>query len=87
VTPPVIEHVGDSYVALEGNTRFLYCLKNCIERVTAVVVRGVQQELPGKPVPLDHVTITSVKRSPEERIARFNYELFREIERAVRPWQ
>jgi hypothetical protein len=48
VTPPVVEHVGDSYVAMEGNTRLLYCLKNGIERVTSVVVRGVQQELPAR---------------------------------------
>ena len=52
VTPPVVEATGSDFVALEGNTRFLYCMNNSLEAVRAVVVRGVSAELPGKPVPL-----------------------------------
>ncbi len=85
VTPPVVEQTYATFVALEGNTRLLYCLNNGIERVRTVVVRGVQAPLPGKPTPLRHVRITSRKHPPEERITGFDHSLFRDIERAVRP--
>jgi hypothetical protein len=85
VTPPVVEETGSAVVALEGNTRFLYCLNNGIEEVMAVVVRGVKAELPGKPIALKQVRITTRKHAPGERIAGFNHGLFRDIERAVRP--
>ena len=85
VTPPVVEHTGSQFVALEGNTRFLYCFNNGISKVKAVVVRGVSAELPGKPVPLKQVRITTIKHSPGERMLGYNHRLFRDIERAVRP--
>ena len=85
VTPPVVEVSGEQFVALEGNTRFLYCFNNRIDRVQAVVVRGTRAELPGRPVQLHDVRITSRKRPPQERITAFDHNLFREIERAVRP--
>ncbi|MEK7951411.1 patatin-like phospholipase family protein [Luteolibacter soli] len=85
VTPPVVEPAGLDFVALEGNTRFLYCLNNGISKVRAVVVRGVGVELPAAPIPLKRVTITAVKRPPEERMVAFDHTRFRDIERAVRP--
>lgn len=85
VTPPVVEHTGSQFVALEGNTRFLYCFNNGISKVKAVVVRGVSAELPGKPVSLKQVRITTIKHPPGERMIGYNPGLFREIERAVRP--
>lgn len=85
VTPPVVEETGAALVALEGNTRFLYCLNNNIPRIRVVVVRGVKAELPGKPVPLKQVRITAGKHAPSVRIEGFNHALFRDIERAVRP--
>jgi len=85
VTPPVVEATGSKFVALEGNTRFLFCFNNGISKVKAVVVRGVKAELPGKPVPLKQVRITTMKRPPDERMVGYNHGLFRDIERAVRP--
>jgi hypothetical protein len=85
VTPPVVEQSDREFVAIEGNTRFLHCLNNGIQKVYGVVVRGVRAELPGRPTPLKQVRITSRKHPPEERIVGFNHRLFREIERAVRP--
>jgi len=85
VTPPVIEETGSILVALEGNTRFLYCFNNGIAKIKAVVVRGVKAELPGKPVPLKQVRITTIKHLPGERMVGYNHGLFRDIERAVRP--
>jgi len=85
VTPPVVEETKPKFVALEGNTRFLYCFNNGISRIKAVVVRGVNAELPGKPVPLKQVRITTIKHPPGERMLGYNHGLFRDIERAVRP--
>ena len=85
MTPPVVEETGSMFAALEGNTRFLYCLNNDIPKIKAIVVRGVKAELPGKPVPLKHVRITTIKHPPGERMVGYNPGLFRDIERAVRP--
>lgn len=85
VTPPVFEAVDDQYVALEGNTRSLYCLNNGIATIKALVVRGTNEALPGIPVPLRQVRITSSRYRPDERIQGFNRDFFRDIERAVRP--
>lgn len=87
VTPPEVEQSDGEFVALEGNTRFLHCLNNGIQKVSGVVVRGVRAELPGKPTPLKQVRITSRKHPPEERIVGFDHGLFRDIERAVRPFE
>lgn len=85
VTPPVVEQTGSQFVALEGNTRFLYCLNNSIPKLKVIVVRGVAAELPGKPVPLNQVRITTIKHPPGERMVGYNHGLFRDIERAIRP--
>jgi len=85
VTPPVVEETDSKFVALEGNTRFLFCFNNGISKIKAVVVRGVKAELPGKPVPLKQVKITTIKHPPGERMVGYNHGLFRDIERAVRP--
>ncbi len=85
VTPPVVEETNSKFVALEGNTRFLYCFNNDISKIKAVVVRGVKTELPGKPIPLKQVKITTTKHSPGERMVGYNHKFFRDIERAVRP--
>jgi len=85
VTPPVVEETGGKFVALEGNTRFLHCYNAGITQIKAVVVRGVKVELPGKPVPLHQVRITARKHAPDERMIGYNHDLFRSIERAIRP--
>lgn len=85
ITPPVLELIGDEYVAIEGNTRSLYCLNNGIHSFQAIVVRGVAEALPGQAVPLKQARITSWKRRPDERIVGLDRSLFRDIERAVRP--
>jgi hypothetical protein len=85
VTPPVVEESSSRFVALEGNTRFLYCFNNGFSKIKAVVVRGVSAELPGRPIPLKHVRITTIKHPPGDRMVGYNHGLFRDIERAVRP--
>lgn len=85
ITPPIVECWGDKMVAVEGNTRILYAFLNGLEEIQALVVREVKQPLPGKPVELRRVLLSQRSISSEERIDGFNYELFRNIERAIRP--
>ena len=85
VTPPVLEVGGDQFIALEGNTRSYHCLTNGITTIKAAVVRGTSEALPGVPVPLRQVRISASRFRPGERIQGFNRDLFRDIERAVRP--
>ena len=83
----VVEESNSRYVALEGNTRFLFCFNNDIKQVKAVVVRRVSHAS-GKPIPLKQVRITTIKHPPGERMIGYNNKLFRDIERAVVlfPW-
>lgn len=85
ITPPVVEVRGSKCVALEGNTRFLYSYFCGEPSISALVVRGVNQPLPGKPVELRRVLLSSREIPSEERIHGFDYGNFRNIERAARP--
>ena len=84
-TPPVVEIWGDRVVVVEGNTRFLYAHRNGVERVVALVVRGVEAPLPGRPVPIRNAMLAATSATRLERIDGFNYSHFRSIERAARP--
>ncbi|HEX4146156.1 MAG TPA: hypothetical protein VHY91_21825 [Pirellulales bacterium] len=46
VTPPVLEATGDGMVVIEGLTRFYQCVQSRETSVKAVVVRGVEADLP-----------------------------------------
>ncbi len=85
VTPPVIEMHGSHFVAIEGNTRLLYCRRNDINKLNCFVVRGVKKLLPGRPVDPRRVVLATRHMKPSERIEGFNYDRFRSIEGAVRP--
>ena len=86
VTPPIVEIWGDRPITLEGNTRFLFAYKNGIHELRCIVVRGVNDApLPGTPVPISHVLLSSRRMKPEERSEGFNYDNFRSIEGAARP--
>lgn len=85
VTPPVVEVWNDRMIVVEGNTRFLNALRSGISEVTAFVVRGVEDPLPGQPVPIQDVVFASPHDSPTDRIMGFDHGKFRSIERAARP--
>jgi predicted acylesterase/phospholipase RssA len=85
ITPPVIEVWGERRVVIEGNTRFFYSYISGAQTIKALVVRGVSQQLPGKPVEPRRVLFSSKEIPREVRIDGFNYDLFRNIERAARP--
>ncbi len=85
VTPPVLEVWNDQLIVIEGNTRFSYAWRNSVPEVTALVVRGVEDPLPGRPVPIGSVGFASFHDGTKDRIQGFTYDRFRKIERAVRP--
>jgi len=85
VTPPVLEKYGNHLVAIEGNTRVLYCLRNGISRLNCFIVQGVKEPLPGRPVDPRRVVLSTQRMQPKERMEGFNYDRFRSIEGAVRP--
>lgn len=85
VTSPVVEQWGNKFVVIEGNTRFLYAFASGIEELSVFCVRGVKDELPGKPVEPRRVLLSSREIPSEERIDGFNYSRFRSIEGAARP--
>lgn len=86
VAPPVFERRADgSYVALEGNTRCCYSHRLGRKELWGIVVHNVEARLPGQPVPLKDVRLTLKKMHPEDRMAGYDHNLFRGIERAVRP--
>ena len=84
-TPPVVEIWNDRAIVVEGNTRFLYAYKNGVKDVVALVVRGVEAPLPGRPVPISDAMFASTSATLPDRIDGFNYDHFRSIERAARP--
>ncbi|MXZ81621.1 MAG: patatin-like phospholipase family protein [Gammaproteobacteria bacterium] len=85
MTPPIVEEHNGELVAIEGNTRIGYCVKNKITHLQALVVRGVTDQLPGAPQCPQKLIIDSTPRHGEQRIVGFSYEHFRTIERAARP--
>jgi Predicted nucleotide-binding protein containing TIR-like domain len=86
VTPPVVEERPEGPVVIEGTTRAAYCYQNNIDGYHCIRVRGVNQDLPGKPVEIKHVTIAERSLSQRQRTEEFNYSLFRSIEQAVHPY-
>ena len=85
VTPPVLEKHRNHLVAIEGNTRVLYCWRNGISRLSCFIVQGVKEPPPGRPVDLRRVVLSTRRMQPKERMEGFNYDRFRSIEGAVRP--
>jgi len=83
VTPPVLEENGGRFLVIEGNTRIFYCWRHGIYKIKAIVVSDVTAPLPAGPVPLARMQLTSSYVDPAERFRNFNYDLFRQIERAV----
>lgn len=85
VTPPVFEQWGSDLVAIEGNTRVYYSNRVGVESIQGLVVSGVVAPLPGRPVDLQEVLLSTYHLPSNERIGGFLYDNFRSIERAARP--
>jgi predicted acylesterase/phospholipase RssA len=85
VTPPVIEIHGTEMFVIEGNTRTYFCHRTGLPRMRAIVVRGVQDPIPGKSVELRRVSISTDSLESADRMPGLNYSLFRHIESAAHP--
>jgi predicted acylesterase/phospholipase RssA len=83
VTPPVLEEMGDRFHIIEGSSRIAYCRRSHIEAIRCVVVRGVREELPATPQPLELVQVVGNTLDVRERYQDFAHELFRDIEARV----
>ena len=84
-TPPVFEVWNDRLVAIEGNTRLLYCYRAGLPSISGLVVNGVIAPLPGNPVKMKRALLATSHMTPEDRIEGFDYTRFRSIEGASRP--
>lgn len=84
VVPPVLERIGDRYLAVEGNTRSYYCWRNGMTTMNCVVVSNVASPLPGKPIRMERVRIVPHYVPAEGRMKNFQYQNFRGIEGAAR---
>jgi hypothetical protein len=86
VTPPVVEEWPVGPVVIEGTTRAAYCFNKKIASYRCIVVRGVEADLPGTPVPIDAVAISERSLTLNERTQDYESSLFRLIERSVHPY-
>ncbi len=77
--------MGNKYFVIEGNTRTTYCFKNNIERINVVFVEGVSEPLPSSGCyKASEMLISDKEIQGKERYPNFNYNLFRNIEKASR---
>ncbi|MCB0337768.1 MAG: hypothetical protein KDD62_15735, partial [Bdellovibrionales bacterium] len=81
VTPPVVESTPDKNIVIQGNTRAAYCFLNGIEELDCIRVRGVNSPLPVTPVEIRRMRVVTQRKTPN-----LEYELFRKIEQAIRPY-
>jgi hypothetical protein len=86
ITPPVVEMATEGPIVMEGTTRAAYCHKNQLGDYHCIVVRGVDDPLPGSPVRINEVTISERSLSQRERTEDYQEQLYRRIERAIHPY-
>jgi predicted acylesterase/phospholipase RssA len=85
VVPPVMEARGDALVSIEGNTRIYYLFRNQTPSVMALVVKGVTEPLPGRPIAPSKALLSTYELDISVRMQDGSFDNFRSIERAVRP--
>lgn len=86
ITPPVVESAGDKFVLIEGTTRAAYCRDLGLDQITAVVVEGVADPLPGElKIPIKWVRMVGRLLSVGDRYNNMTRSHFRSIEKSVHP--
>lgn len=85
ITPPVVEESGDKFVLIEGSTRATLLREQGVERMTCVVVRGINVPLPGTVTEFAKIRVVGRRMDTDIRYDKFNYALFRKIEMAAHP--
>lgn len=89
MSPVVIEEHNGHMFVIKGNVRSLFAYKHGIKDIVALVIRGVSANLPNEgkssSFSIDEVVISENKLTQDGRYGNFKYELFRNIEYALRP--
>jgi predicted acylesterase/phospholipase RssA len=85
VVPPVLESWQNSLVTIEGNTRLCYLTRKGERSISAIVVSGVRDPLPARPVITSKVLLTTCELDLGVRMDGYELNKFRSIERAARP--
>ena len=84
VTPPVVEASGDSFYLIQGTTRAVYCVREGIQSIRCLVVRGLSDALPSsRRVPIRDVLVGGRTLSMADRYGQKIDADFRHIEYAV----
>ncbi len=87
VTPPVLERVGEKLVLIDGNTRLFHCLALGVTKVRAVVIDGVEENLPASdPRPLSSLKLVSATTTFNNLYSEADKSLVRRIEEAAHPF-
>ncbi|GAX45713.1 hypothetical protein NIES4075_67340 [Tolypothrix sp. NIES-4075] len=83
ITPPVLETKGEKLIVIEGNTRIFYCLQNGLSQIKVVVVDNVEEPLPGEPLSITDVSLTSLTLPLDSLIYKLDQQKFRKIEEKI----
>ncbi|MCG5056983.1 MAG: hypothetical protein KA714_02960 [Limnoraphis sp. WC205] len=83
VTPPILERLGDDLVVIEGHTRIFHAFKNNYSMIKVIIVDDVKAALPGTPLSIKNVKVTSSTLPLHLLIKNFNPKNFREIEKYI----
>lgn len=85
ISPPVFEMDNDRLILIDGHTRTFHCLKNGIRRIRVVVAKNVGSPLPGTPLELGELRLTTGTTSMSDNMKGLNRMHFRKIDEALRP--
>lgn len=83
ITPPVVEIHNGKRVFIEGNTRALHSFCDGKNSIRALVVEGVTNPPPSRPIPIDEVFLCRLSLPAAWRQLDWDYGAFRRIEEAV----
>ncbi|UBF30650.1 patatin-like phospholipase family protein (plasmid) [Kovacikia minuta CCNUW1] len=83
VTPPVFERVDNKLILIEGNTRIFYCLQNRQYHIKAIIMENVEAELPGEPILISKIQLTSATTTLNKLTPNINRALYRQIEEQI----
>lgn len=83
ITPPVLETKGEKLVIIEGNTRIFYCLQSGLSQIKVVIVDNVEEPLPGEPISITDISLTSLTLPLDSLIYKLDRKKFRRIEEKI----
>jgi predicted acylesterase/phospholipase RssA len=85
ITPPIVEVSGRERMVVKGHSRALFCLRNGVESMRAVIVEGPQKPLPDSGKRLVDLALASRTRTRTQQYPNVDDTAWRRIEEAVHP--